>query len=147
MSEDYYLTEYEIYLLCREYKINLIGLASKGGNHLLPISNKNIFSTIHDDNELYIIILKGYNNKNKPYSYAVVMDLNNNLNLHINSENKNNLTKLKAYAGKMKSIDKFYSDFITMFTIKDKAKKNYHKNYIKKKREKKLGKVKLNKKT
>ena len=147
MSEDYYLTEYEIYLLCREYKINLIGLASKGGNHLLPISNKNIFSTIHDDNELYIIILKGYNNKNKPYSYAVVMDLNNNLNLHINSENKNNLTKLKAYAGKMKSIDKFYSDFITMFTIKDKAKKNYHKNYIKKKREKKLGKVKLKKKT
>ena len=137
MNETYYLTEYEIYLLCREYKINLIGLVSKGNKLKLPISNKNNFSTIQDNKDIYIIIIKNYKNVNKAYSYGLVTK-NNSINL-----NPNNLNILVDFVGNIQSIDEYYKTFLSYYDKKEKEKKSDRAKYMKKWRLK--GKIKKKK--
>ena len=106
MNENYYLSEYELYLLFKEYKVNCLLLVFKNGKKNLPFTKKNVMSTIQDDSELYIIITKNFLKKNTPPEYGLVLDENNNIKL-----NKNNLKKLVSFAGNMKELDELYADF------------------------------------
>ena len=134
MNENYYITEYELYLLCIEYKINLICLSSKGGvSFKLPISQSNYFSTIQNDDDVYVLIIKNYKNVNKSYNFALITDKNNNINL-----NQNNLYKLIDYVGKIKPIDEFYNDFLKKYDSEQIKKKKDRASYMKNYRIKKI---------
>ena len=61
-SANYFVTEIDIYLLLKKYKINSVLITNKH-NSILPLNDKNYLSTVIDDKPTYIIVCNGMNTK------------------------------------------------------------------------------------
>ena len=157
-SADYFATEIDMYLLFIKYKVNVIMLL-KNPKTKLPIFFKNIFSTVQDDKNFYLIVANAMDTKiNKSFPnkarnslvgyprYGLVY-INNNI-----SHEQKYFTNLFAKVDKFMNTQQLLKYFNTNedVRIEEKRKKNamHQRNYrkrpnIKLKDVRKVGKMQL----
>ena len=138
MNEDYYISEYEFYLLCKEYKINAILLTNKGNNYILKSTNTSFLSTVINNDNLYIVLIKGSGLTKKSPKYGLVQT---GKNISLMSYQFKNLL---SYVGNLKSIDEYYDNFKIIYDKFIAKRRERKKASSVKFRLKKLKKVKLN---
>jgi hypothetical protein len=149
-SANYFVTEIDMYILFKKYKINAVLITNKYSSKL-PVSNNNYLSFIQDEKPIYIIICNGMQtrpNKNFPdkaiessfgYPRYGMFYLNNN-----NLIEQKYMKEFVEYVGNLIPIEIFFSDFKTNNDTKKEEERKKGRDRIQKYRKiKKLKKIKL----
>lgn len=150
---NYYISEIDMLMLFNKYKINVI-LITKRQRSVLPFSQGNIFSTVQNENPFYMIIVNNMYtpisndfpnkaiNSTVGYPQYGLIQVNNNIRL----EQKYFMDLIKIVP-RFLSLEKSFERFDAIEKEKHEKKKRENalrlQNYRKKKKNIKLGKIKL----
>ena len=150
---NYYISEIDMLMLFAKYKINVV-MITKRQRSVLPLSHSNIFSTVQNENPFYLIIVNNmytsitsdFPNKaiNSTVGYPRYGLIQVNNNIRLEQKYFMNLVKIVP---RFLSLEKSFENFNTIEEDKHEKRKRDNalrlQNYRKKKKNIKLGKIKL----
>ena len=151
-SANYFITEIDMYILLKKYKINAVLITNKTNIHL-PISNENYFSFINDEKPVYVIVCNGmYTTVSKHFPDKAIGSRYGYPRyglLYVNNSKLIEQKYIKDFidnVGRIKSINEIFDKFKVINDKKKESQKLKDRERQKKHRIKKLKKIKIPKK-